>query len=86
MAPPFKTCSVDIMYGTGVSREGEIVDLATEAAILEKSGAWYAYNGEKMGQGKENVKALLRNDTKLKEELEKKVRQHFEIDLTKEKK
>ena len=86
MAPPFKTCSVDIMYGTGVSREGEIVDLATEAAILEKSGAWYAYNGEKMGQGKENVKALLRNDTKLKEELEKKVRQHFEIDITKEKK
>lgn len=86
MAPPFKTCSVDIMYGTGVSREGEIVDLATEAAILDKSGAWYAYNGEKIGQGKENVKALLRNDTKLKEELEKKVRQHFEIDLTKEKK
>lgn len=85
MAPPFKTCGVDIMYGTGVSREGEIVDLATEAAILEKSGAWYAYNGEKIGQGKENVKALLKSDPKLKEELEKKVRAHFEIDIEKKK-
>lgn len=85
MAPPFKTCSVDIMYGTGVSREGEIVDLASEAAILDKSGAWYAYNGEKIGQGKENVKALLKSDPKLKEELEKKVRTHYEIDIEKKK-
>ena len=56
MAPPFKTCSVDIMYGEGISAEGELVDLASEAAIVEKSGAWYSYNGEKIGQGKENVK------------------------------
>lgn len=81
MAPPFKTCSVDIMYGEGVSREGEIVDLATEAAILEKSGAWYSYNGEKVGQGKENVKALLKSNTKMRDELEKKVREHFDIAL-----
>lgn len=83
MAPPFKTCSVDIMYGEGVSREGELVDLASEAAILEKSGAWYSYNGEKIGQGKENVKALLRTNTKMKEEIEAKVRDHFEISIKK---
>ena len=53
MAPPFKTCSVDIMYGEGISAEGELVDLASEAAIVEKSGAWYSYNGEKIGQGKD---------------------------------
>ena len=58
VAPPFKTATVDIMYGEGVSREGEIVDLAAEAGIVEKSGAWYAYQGEKLGQGKENVKLL----------------------------
>ena len=67
MAPPFKTCSVDIMYGEGISAEGELVDLASEAAIVEKSGAWYSYNGEKIGQGKENVKELLKKDKKLKD-------------------
>ena len=60
MAPPFKTASVDIMYGEGVSREGEIVDIASDLNIVEKSGAWYSYNGEKIGQGKENVKTLLK--------------------------
>ena len=80
MAPPFKTCSVDIMYGEGVSKEGEIVDLASEAKIIEKSGAWYAYKGEKLGQGKENVKELFRNNTKLRDEIEKEVRKYYEID------
>ena len=79
MAPPFKNCSVDIMYGEGVSREGELVDLATEAKIIEKSGAWYAYKGEKLGQGKENVKALLKSNPKLTAELDKLVREHYEI-------
>ncbi len=79
MAPPFKSCVVDIMYGEGVSIEGEIVDLASEVGIIEKTGAWYAYNGEKLGQGKENVKELLKSNIKLKEELEKKVRSHYEI-------
>ncbi|MDD2519043.1 MAG: recombinase RecA [Bacilli bacterium] len=79
MAPPFKTCSVDIMYGTGVSVDGEIVDLASDANIIEKSGAWYAYNGEKLGQGKENVKELLKTNPKLKKELEQKVREHYNI-------
>jgi len=79
MAPPFKSCVVDIMYGEGVSCEGELVDLASEASIIDKSGAWYSYKGEKIGQGKENVKELLKNDKKLKEEIEKKVREHYEI-------
>ena len=82
MAPPFKSCSVDIMYGEGISSEGELVDLASEASIIEKSGAWYSYNGEKIGQGKENVKELLKKDAKLKDEIMKKVREHF--GLTKE--
>ena len=86
VAPPFKSCVVDIMYGEGVSREGEIVDLATEAGILEKSGAWYAYQGEKLGQGKENVKLMLKENNELKEELEKKVREYYDISLDKDSK
>ncbi len=77
VAPPFRSASVDILYGEGISREGEIVDLATELNILEKSGAWYSYNGEKIGQGKDNVRALLKQDTKLCAELEAKVRSHY---------
>lgn len=77
VAPPFKTATVDIMYGEGVSREGEIVDIASELNIIEKSGAWYSYNGEKIGQGKENVKALLKENTKFKDELELKIREHY---------
>ena len=84
MAPPFKTCSVDIMYGEGISAEGELVDLASEAAIVEKSGAWYSYNGEKIGQGKENVKELLKKYKKLKDEIMKKVREHYGLVKTKE--
>lgn len=77
VAPPFKTASVDIMYGEGVSREGEIIDIASEINILEKSGAWYSYKGEKIGQGKENVKAYLKEHKDLKEELEEKIREHY---------
>ena len=86
MAPPFKTCSVDIMYGEGVSTEGELVDLASESGIIDKSGAWYSYNGNKIGQGKENVKELLRNNQALKEEIEKKVRNYYGIGDKTEKK
>ena len=78
MAPPFKACSVDIVYGEGVSITGEIVDLGVEAGVLEKSGAWYSYNGDKVGQGKENVKEWLKKNPKMKEEIEKKVRNYFE--------
>ena len=79
MAPPFKTCQVDIMYGTGVSAEGELVDLAAEANVIEKSGAWYSYNGEKIGQGKENVKEFLKANPKVKDEILKKVQEFYEI-------
>jgi recombination protein RecA len=79
MAPPFKNCTVDIMYGEGVSQTGELVDLATEAGIIEKSGAWYAYKGEKLGQGRENVKELFKTNAKLRDEIEKLVRQHYDI-------
>jgi len=85
MAPPFKNCVVDIMYGEGVSVEGEIVDLASEANIINKSGAWYSYNGEKIGQGKENVKDLLKKNPKLKAELDAKVRSYYNIGDKKEK-
>lgn len=77
MAPPFKSCTVDIMYGEGVSHEGELVDLASEANIIEKSGAWYSYNGEKLGQGKETVKEMLKKNPKLADEIENKIRTHY---------
>ncbi len=77
VAPPFRTATVDIMYGEGVSREGEIIDIASELNILDKSGAWYAYNGEKIGQGKENVKIYLKENVALCKELEQKVREHY---------
>lgn len=81
VAPPFKNAVVDIMYGEGVSREGEVIDLAAEAGIVEKTGAWYSYHGEKLGQGKENVKLLLKDTPELKEELEQKVREYYDISL-----
>ena len=77
VAPPFKTASVEITYGEGISKEGEIIDLAVSADILEKSGTWYSYNNEKLGQGKENVKTLLKNNSKLCKELEDKVRKYY---------
>ena len=77
VAPPFKTAVVEIMYGLGISKESDIIDLAVEAGIVDKSGAWYSYNGQKIGQGKENVKALLRENKKLCDELEKKVRDEY---------
>ena len=80
VAPPFKTASVDIMYGEGVSHEGELVDLATEAGIIDKSGAWYSYQDNKIGQGKENVKMLFKNNPTLMEEIEQKVREYYGID------
>ncbi len=77
VAPPFKTASVDIMYGEGVSREGEIIDIASELNIMEKSGSWYAYNGDKIGQGKENVKIFLKENSSIKDEIEQKIREHY---------
>ena len=83
VAPPFKTATIEIMYGTGVSKEGEIVDIASEDGIIEKSGSWYSYNGEKIGQGRETVKALLKENTKLALELENKIREKHNLPLVK---
>ena len=77
VAPPFKEAEFDIMFGEGISYEGDLLDLASDIDIIQKSGAWYAYNGEKIGQGKENVKALLRENPKLSKELEEKVRAYY---------
>ena len=77
VAPPFKTATVDIMYGEGISHEGEILDIASDINIVDKSGAWYSYNGEKIGQGKENVKIFLKENPKITEEIEKKIREHY---------
>ena len=88
VAPPFKTVEVDIMYGEGVSKEGEIVDIASNLGIIDKSGAWFSYNGEKIGQGKENVKLLLKENKALFEEINSKVREHYNFnkDANKEEK
>lgn len=77
VAPPFKTATVDIMYGEGVSHEGELIDIASDLNIIDKSGAWYSYNGEKIGQGRENVKITLKENKVLMDEIEQKVRDHF---------
>ena len=74
VAPPFKTTSVDIIYGKGIARDGEVIDLAVEYDIIDKSGAWYAYNGEKIGQGRENVKIFLANHPEIMAEVEEKVK------------
>lgn len=74
VAPPFKTTQVDIIYGKGISRDGEILDLAVEGDIVEKSGAWYAYNGEKIGQGRENAKNFLIEHPAIFEKVEEKVK------------
>lgn len=80
VAPPFRNISVDIMYGEGISREGELLDIASDIDIVEKSGAWYSYNGEKIGQGKENAKIFLKENPDIAEEIEDKIRTHYEID------
>ena len=81
VAPPFKTASVDILYGEGISREGEIVDLAADLNIIDKSGAWYSYKGEKIGQGRDNVRNLLKQNPDLSLELENQVREHYGFKL-----
>jgi recombination protein RecA len=81
VAPPFKTAEFDILYGEGISRQGEIIDMGVTARILEKSGAWYAYNGEKIGQGKDNAREFLRENPEVAREIENKVRESVGIPL-----
>ena len=79
VAPPFKTIEVDIMYGQGISREGELLDIGSEINVVEKSGAWYSYNGEKIGQGKENAKIFLKEHPDISEKIENQIRNHYKI-------
>ena len=81
VSPPFKVAEFDILYGEGISREGEIIDMGVTARILEKSGAWYAYNGEKIGQGKDNAREFLRENPDIAREIENKVRESVGIPL-----
>jgi recombination protein RecA len=74
IAPPFKEAHFDILYGEGTSREGEILDLGSEVKVVEKSGAWYSYNGERVGQGKDNARVYLKEHPELAREIENKVR------------
>lgn len=75
VAPPFKQCDVDIMYGEGVSKEGSIIDIGTEMDIVQKSGAWFSYNGDRLGQGRENSKQFLKENPHLTDAIEKKIRE-----------
>ena len=77
VAPPFREAEFDIVYGKGISKEGNILDMAVNLDIIEKSGSWFSYNGEKIGQGRENVKQYLHNNPEVMEEVEKKVRDNF---------
>ena len=81
VAPPFKTAEFDILYGEGISREGEVIDMGVEAKILDKSGSWYAYNGEKIGQGKDNAREFLRENPAIAFEIENKVREAMGVPL-----
>jgi recombination protein RecA len=79
VAPPFKTAEFDILFGEGISREGEVIDMGVAAKIVDKSGAWYAYQGEKIGQGRDNAREFLRENPTLAREIENKVRESLGI-------
>lgn len=79
VAPPFKQAEFDIMFGTGISREGEILDLASDCSVVNKSGAWYSYSGERIGQGRENAKQFLKDNPEICAEIEKKVRIQYQL-------
>ncbi|MCU7370506.1 recombinase RecA [Paucibacter sp. O1-1] len=81
VAPPFKTAEFDILYGEGISREGEIIDMGVVAKVVDKAGAWYAYNGEKIGQGKDNAREFLRENPDIGREIENKVRESLGVPL-----
>ncbi len=81
LAPPFKICEFDIMYGEGISKEGDVLDLATKLDIVNRGGAWYSYNDEKLGQGRENAKKTFKEKPWLCREIENKVREHYGMSL-----
>ena len=75
MAPPFREAQFDIIYGVGISREGDLLDCGVDTGLVEKTGTWYSYKGERLGQGRENVKKLLKENTELAGQLDKEIRQ-----------
>ena len=75
VAPPFRTAEFDIVFGEGISKIGEILDMGVEMGVVQKSGSWFSYNGDKLGQGRESVKTLLQDNTALADELEAKIRE-----------
>ncbi|MFR8085373.1 MAG: DNA recombination/repair protein RecA, partial [Faecalimonas sp.] len=77
IAPPFKEAEFDIMFGKGISKEGDILDLAVNLGLVSKSGSWFAYNGDKIGQGRENAKKYLTENPAIMEELDAKIRKHY---------
>lgn len=79
IAPPFKEVEFDVVYGRGISKEGDVLDLGVEANVVEKSGTWYSYNGERLGQGRENAKSFLREHTDLLQGIEEKLRQLYDL-------
>jgi recombination protein RecA len=79
VSPPFKQAEFDIMYGTGISREGSLIDVAVDLGIAKKSGAWYTYEGEQLGQGRENAKKFLAENLEVMIEIDEKVRQQFDV-------
>jgi recombination protein RecA len=81
VSPPFKTAEFDILYGEGISREGEIIDMGVQAQVVDKSGAWYAYKGEKIGQGKDNAREFLRENPEIAVEIENRIREFIGIPL-----
>ena len=80
VAPPFKTAEFDIMYGEGISKTGEILDIGVELDIIEKSGSWFSYGGSKLGQGRDSVKSILKDNPELMEELEQKILEQLKSD------
>ncbi|HEX7065361.1 MAG TPA: recombinase RecA [Bacillales bacterium] len=80
VAPPFKKAEVDIMYGEGISKEGEILDVGSAEDIIQKSGAWYSYEGERLGQGRENAKLYLKENVEVAEQIRKQIRQHYHLE------
>ncbi|UGB33341.1 recombinase RecA [Metabacillus sp. B2-18] len=80
VAPPFKVAEVDIMYGEGISKEGEIIDMGSDLDIVQKSGSWYSYNEERLGQGRENAKQFLKENPEIRLEIQGQIRKHYGLD------
>jgi recombination protein RecA len=79
VAPPFKQAEVDLMFGEGISREGTLIDMGTELDIINKSGAWYSYEGERLGQGRENAKQFLKDHPEIASKIDMQIREYFKL-------